>query len=116
MWPPMIDVESAKDPHVGMGAAVLKCAGVLEQALGMQPTIYSGPSFAMAHLATTPELARFQLLVAHYTSAPAPMLCPPWGRWGEDSHVIAWQYRDDARVPGISTPVDLSRAIILPGM
>ncbi len=107
--PPMLDLERGA-PGLDVGARALVWLRCVEQMTGRRPLVYTGPGFAAsAHLDRHPELADYELWIAHYTTAAEPMRCPPWSDW------FAWQYTGSGRVDGVDGRVDLSRARRLPG-
>jgi GH25 family lysozyme M1 (1,4-beta-N-acetylmuramidase) len=71
---------------------------------GRVPMIYTSPGFWSSSMANTTALSQYHLWEAHWTSAASPQSIPGWNQsWS------FWQYTDDAAVPGISAPTDVSR-------
>jgi GH25 family lysozyme M1 (1,4-beta-N-acetylmuramidase) len=79
------------------------------QRLGVRAIIYCSPNFWKTYMSDTTWFAQngYEVLwVAHWTTAPAPIL--PAGGWGGDGWTF-WQYTSSGSVPGISGRVDLNR-------
>jgi lysozyme len=72
----------------------------VEQATGMRPWFYSNPDFIQHHISDA-ALARHPLWLARYRQTP-PEAPRPWSVWR------LWQHTDNARVPGVTGPVDES--------
>ena len=68
---------------------------------GLVPLVYTSPGFWNYNLRPTPSWSsNYELWVAHYTSAPAPMIPNGW------TNYRMWQYSETGRVPGTSGNVD----------
>lgn len=102
--PPVLDVESPEDwagiPHEEKIQMILNWLRGVWQEVGVQPIIYSGPSFVTDVLRNDSRLAEFPLWVAHYTRDDHPKVPAPWRVW------TFWQFTDRASVSGINGPVD----------
>ena len=102
--PPAVDVEAkdgASDDEVARSACIVLRR--LEAEFGVVPVLYTYLNFAAVFL-RAPEVARFPLWLASYTSRepPAPL---PWTSWW------AWQWSGKAIGPGVATPCDRSRMV-----
>lgn len=99
------DESSARLWGDGAGPAALAWLQLVEAATGIAPWVYVSPAFAeRTHLDDVPELGRFPLWVAMWTTRDAPVVPAPWREW------VAWQHSHKGRVPGIGGAVDLNRA------
>lgn len=99
----VLDLEEAG----GLGPAPLAAWALgfcrhLERTTGRTPIIYTGLAFMAERVAPIPQLARYPLWLARYTSAPATRTPSPWAHWS------LWQYADGAPTPGVG-PCDRSR-------
>jgi len=110
MLPPVLDLERGTSGSPSGSDALVWLARVAT-ALDVTPMVYTGPNFATVdRLASCPDLTQYPLWISHYTDAPAPMACAPWGTdWA------VWQYAGQGQVLGIPGRVDRNRAAILPG-
>ena len=99
--PPVLDVEE-RDGVASEEVARKALIWLLrvEEELGVSPILYSGRNFYHEHLhGRLPE--KYRVWVAHYRR-PRTSIRHSKG-W------LFWQYTDDGRLAGISTPVDLNR-------
>jgi lysozyme len=105
--PPVLDLENptawTSVPPQDRAQLAIEWLQAVEQGLGVRPLIYLSPSFAAETLANSPLLARFQVWLADYTSAPAPSIPKPWDEW------TFWQHTARGTIPGIAVLVDLNR-------
>ena len=122
--PPWLDFELA---HGETGSVALQCAAdwcdAVGFALGVQPWVYTGPSFIetlerdAGFSDAIARLGQRRLVVAHYTQdyARPPIVPSPWGDW------TLWQAsggkaesRNYATLPGtqIAVDVDLFRGTV----
>lgn len=104
--PPALDFE---DPwaKAGCGAAVLAFVREAVATLGGKPLVYTRKSWwdKWVNAEQAAEIASLtDLWVAHYTTAPEPLLPRGWTDW------TVWQYAGDVKVPGMSGGVDFDRA------
>jgi lysozyme len=76
---------------------------------GVLPILYTGPAFWMGLGAQAKLIrwAQYPLWIAHYTSAPKPIVPPPWVDYS------MWQWSGSGRVDGVQGDVD--RNVIHPG-
>lgn len=85
--------------------------GAVEGRLGCKPILYTYPGFwgTLGPKMNQPEFAELKLWIAHYTTAPKPMMVKPWTSW------FMWQYAASAgvfgHVDGVSTYVDRNRCV-----
>jgi hypothetical protein len=86
-------------PTAGPGSLdwwALTWLGLVEQACGVGPIVYTGPWFARGlQRLNDPRLARYALWNAAYQQPPAPPAYTPWER------VHLWQWTDSASYPSI---------------
>jgi lysozyme len=81
--PPVADYElRAGAPPASQAALFLRvfCERV-EANTGKRPIIYTAPFYWREFGNTDPYWRRYDLWIAHYTTAPAPMATPPWAAW-----------------------------------
>lgn len=99
--PPAVDIEilSPNSP-TELAAQLRPFLQMIENEYGVKPIIYSGRSFATAHLA---DLSAYPLWLAEYTEKTTPQLPPYWDKW------TFWQYTDSGSVVGVGGKVDLNR-------
>lgn len=81
---------------------VVQWCEAVEAGCGLPPIIYMSSSFAGEVLGNAPELARWTLWVAHYTTAADPWVPAPWSNW------TFWQYTDKGSIEGVPGHVDLN--------
>jgi lysozyme len=104
--PPVLDVE---DPKQFAGLSANDSVALIKQwldgvqaKLGVRPMLYMSSSFSRQVLGDSPQLNPYQLWVADWTTAKAPIVDnPPWTSW------TFWQHANNGRVPGIQGDVDL---------
>jgi lysozyme len=105
--PPVLDLEAPNEwtpiPAAARATLAATWLEAVEKGLGATPIIYVSPAFASGVLRSAPALARYPVWLAHYTSAPAPLIPKPWKTWA------FWQYTSRGKAPGVATPVDLDR-------
>lgn len=91
--------------------AIRTWVAVVEDELGCKPLLYTYPGFwgSLGPKMNLPEFGELKLWIAHYTTAPKPMMVKPWTSW------FMWQYAASAgvfgRVDGVSTYVDRNRCV-----
>jgi lysozyme len=97
----VLDIEVAPGPGIGDWAA--EWLGLVHQATGRVPLIYSYQSYFYA--IPTSRLTPYPLWVAAWgdDDGRVPATQPKTDRWGRWTF---WQYTSKARVPGVSTQVD----------
>ncbi len=104
--PPVLDLEVPQNwtgiPPSERGALALNWLNAVEQHLGATPLVYLSPAFMTTTLKNAPELGRFPLWLAHYTTAMAPAVPKPWTSW------TFWQHTGQGKTPGVSGYVDLN--------
>lgn len=105
--PPALDLE---DPALWTGFSrseklkmVLTWLDIVEAKTGVKPVIYSSPTFMEDVLDSPPELTKYDLWLAHYTSLKEPSLPKRFNKWK------IWQHSDRGSLPGIDGDVDLNR-------
>lgn len=111
--PPVLDIEETKTANSPEQWAAIDAATRLnlvttwldrvEQALGIQPVLYTRRGFLQQYFPDTGPLTDHLLWVAHYTSQPAPAVPPGWDDW------TFWQYSENGNASGIAGNVDLDR-------
>jgi GH25 family lysozyme M1 (1,4-beta-N-acetylmuramidase) len=99
---PALDLERSALPASVTDDWALAWLERVEFHTGIAPLVYTGPSWAAAHVEPNPALAQFPLWVAHWTTHPTPDLPRPWTSW------VLWQY-GGSTVPGIAGNVDRDR-------
>jgi lysozyme len=105
--PPALDLE---DPAIWTGFSrkekitmVLTWLKTVEAKTGVRPIIYTGPTFMEDVLHSAPELAKYDLWLAHYTSDKSPSLPHSFSKWQ------LWQYSDQGNIAGVEGGVDMNR-------
>jgi len=105
--PPVLDLEAPANwsaiPTANRAALAIAWLENVQSRLGAAPIVYMSSSFATEVLANAPEMARFPLWVAQYTSAPSPDVPKPWTSW------TLWQYTGSGAAPGVTGTVDSNR-------
>lgn len=103
--PPVLDVE---DPAQFKGYTPAQSVAMIQQwldgvqaKLGERPMLYMSSNFASKVLGNSTALNSYNLWVADYTTASAPIVDTPWSNW------TFWQHADNGQVPGITGGVDL---------
>jgi len=97
---PMVDVErSDGKPRKELQDSLQVLLNLLEEAYGKKPMIY-GTNRSYNELCA-PEFNHYPLYIGRY-GKNKPVVTGP-------SHYTIWQYSEDARIPGISKPVDMCR-------
>jgi lysozyme len=97
--PPALDLEEHGDlPPRELVAWAVRFLTRLDDLSVLPPVLYTGSAFHTEHLASTHELDRWRLWIAHYTSDRNPR---SWRSW------TLWQHTSKGRVPGIDGAVDL---------
>lgn len=97
---PMLDCEptgnNGATPNEWL-AAIRMFVAKVQQRLGCDPLLYTYPGFwgTLGRAVETPDMAALKLWIAHYTTAPQPIVPAPWKSW------TAWQYAADAGVIGV---------------
>ena len=106
---PVLDLEATG----GLGAKrliawVQAWLDTVKADVGVEPLIYTSPSFWETNLGDTTTFAEqgFPLWLAHYTSANSPRT--PASNWGGQGWAF-WQWTSCATIPGISGCVDENR-------
>ena len=100
---PVLDVEvTNRQNPATIAAGVATWVGVIKQATGRNPIIYTNAHFWNSAVGTQEPSAGTNLLVAAWG-----VVCPDeptaWSNW------LIWQYSDSGAVPGIPGSVDLDR-------
>jgi len=99
--PPVVDIEVlAENSLPDLAAQLTSFLDLIEGRYGVKPILYSGLSFANAHLQ---GLGAYPLWLAEYNDAAAPKLPNGWSDW------TFWQHSQDGRVDGVDGAVDLDR-------
>lgn len=102
--PPTLDVEvNAEVSPDDLIARAQRWLEVVETELGCQAILYTGSSFWRTTLKNSNVFAEHPLWIAHYTSAPNPIVPSAWPRW------TFWQYSQTGKVEGIAGNVDLNK-------
>lgn len=96
--PPVLDVELESGTGSNLISGVQTWLGLVEQGLGRQPMIYTGPSFWNEYM--TGGFGSYPLWVSEY-EVSAPKLLNGWSTWA------FWQYSSTGTVMGIAGNVDL---------
>jgi GH25 family lysozyme M1 (1,4-beta-N-acetylmuramidase) len=103
--PPILDVEDptqfSKFTPAQSVAMVQQWLDGVQAQTGVQPMLYMSSSFSGSVLGNAPQLAKYKLWVADYTTAPQPIVPQPWTNWN------FWQYADNGQVAGITGGVDM---------
>lgn len=99
--PPVLDweVSGGRDSRAQQACAVA-WLNVVENACGVRPIIYTGPSF-MDDLKVSEGFAKYPLWISNY-DVSAPKLPAPWNNWA------FWQSSESAVVGGVHGKVDLN--------
>jgi lysozyme len=102
--PPVLDVEEKERGTSATDKAdrIAQWLTLVEQAMGMRPVIYAGPSYWKDFMADTNRFTSYPLWIAQY-SRRLPTVPGGWPTWN------IWQFTDTGRVPGISGDVDMDR-------
>jgi lysozyme len=96
--PPVLDLEVHPSTD-GIGSLPHNALAFLEDVCPHAwPMVYTSPSYASLYLSA--DFTQFPLWVAHYTSAPKPLLAQ-WSKWS------FWQWSAKGSVPGVIGDVDL---------
>ncbi len=107
--PPVVDYEQRRaDNNVAAARATLREFIEQFKARGYTPMIYTAPNFWSTYGTTDSYWAQFRLWIAHYTTATAPSVPPPWKAW------TFWQYTSKGDGPTYGTEsynVDLNRYV-----
>ncbi|MEM9595335.1 MAG: GH25 family lysozyme [Acidobacteriota bacterium] len=97
--PPVLDVEAMDGVDAAAAlAGVLAWLEQVEAALGVAPTVYTGPNFWNA--LDSGAMAPYPLWIAEY-GVEAPRVPQGWGDW------TFWQYSHEGEVAGVDGDVDL---------
>jgi len=100
--PPVLDIEvSGEQSPAAIATAMQQWLDAVEETLGRQPIIYTGPGFWNASLGGTSAFSDYSLWVAHYTSSPAPNVPKGFADY------LFWQYSESGSVAGVNGNVDL---------
>lgn len=99
--PPILDVERDN----GQPPAVIidwmhRWLTEVKAMTGRNPIIYACPGFWRFNVADSNEFHSYPLWVADWNQGPVPDIPGGWPGWA------FWQTTDNARLPGISVPVD----------
>ncbi|MEZ5331906.1 MAG: GH25 family lysozyme [Thermoanaerobaculia bacterium] len=98
---PVIDIESlGTNPHHDLPQRLQAFIAEIENHLGVQPIIYTGPTFWDQH--GSADFGDYPLWIAEY-GVEAPRIPTGWTSW----HL--WQWRGDAALLGVASIVDLNR-------
>lgn len=101
--PPVLDLENSGGlSPTALAAWVREFCTTLEGFTGRKTIIYTYPRFWNIQMGGTHEFADHPLWIASYKPVPE-MPNGGWTTW------TFWQFTNAGRIPGISTPVDLSR-------
>lgn len=97
---PMIDVET----HAGLRSeelcdSLLKFLGLVEQAYGQKPLIYTGTNFYNRHLSGM--LDDYLIMIAQYTDREPEL--------NDGRDITMWQYTGKGRITGVKGYIDKSR-------
>lgn len=102
--PPVLDIEWVQSlSQRQLRQWVLSFCRTCERLTGVKPIIYTGLWFwgpRVGNPRTT--FGGYPLWLAAYVTSPVTFLPKAWKRW------TFWQFTDKGRVPGISTPCDVS--------
>jgi len=104
--PPVLDVE---DPKQFANLSADQSVALIQQwldgvqaKLGVRPMLYMSSAFSGDVLGDAPQLDKYKLWVADWTTKPTPIVDnPPWADW------TFWQHANNGRVGGITGDVDL---------
>jgi lysozyme len=103
--PPVLDVEDptqfSKFTPAQSVAMVQQWLDGVQQQTGVQPMLYMSSSFSGSVLGSAPQLDKYKLWVADYTTAQQPTVPQPWTNWN------FWQHADNGQVSGITGNVDM---------
>ena len=103
--PLVLDVENSGGlAPAALAKAILSCLNEIERLSGVRPIIYTGPNFWNTAVATpsAPDwVANYPLWIAHYTSAPKPIIPKGWTTW------TLWQYSEQGHLNGCAGTIDL---------
>jgi GH25 family lysozyme M1 (1,4-beta-N-acetylmuramidase) len=107
--PPVLDLESTgklKPARLQIWASAW--LGEIYARLGVDPFVYTSPSFWSSYLGDTPSVAAsgVRLWIAHWTSASQPWV--PAQNWNGQGWTF-WQWTDCLSVPGIARCTDGDR-------
>jgi lysozyme len=100
--PPVLGVEvlTSTTPD-GVIASARKWLEVVKSELECLPILFTGSAFWRNTLRNSDKFAEFPLWIAHYTTAPNPLMPSAWRKW------TFWQFSPAGRVAGITGNVDL---------
>ena len=99
--PAVFDIETLDGvPVTEIREKMIIWLDIVEKATGMLPIIYTYPGF-WQQLGTN-GFTKHPLWIAHYTTAPAPIIPGGWKSW------VFWQYTDNGPVNGIAGGVDVN--------
>ncbi len=96
--PPVLDVELESGTGSNLISGVQTWLGLVEQGLGRQPIIYTGPSFWNEYM--TGGFGSYPLWISEY-EVSAPSQVNGWDNW------TFWQYSSTGTVAGIAGNIDL---------
>lgn len=101
-----IDLEDTALGWCETAAYAKRFAQVVRRLTGRTPLLYSYPGF-LNQIPTScrAQLGYLRLHIAHYR-VTKPLIPEPWA--SRNRPYVAWQYDDSARIPGITTRVDVN--------
>jgi GH25 family lysozyme M1 (1,4-beta-N-acetylmuramidase) len=106
----MLDIEDVYAPKmmVKISADVAACAAEIKRLFGRAPIVYTAKWYWDTWIGTPTCLNRYDLAVAHYTAATAPLMPRGWTEWK------IWQYSADKNGKGSefgaqSSDIDLDK-------
>jgi lysozyme len=100
--PPVLDVEvlTSTTPD-GLIASARTWLDVVKSELNCLPILYTGSAFWRNTLRNSDKFVEFPLWIAHYTTAPNPLMPSAWKKW------TFWQFSPVGKVAGVTGNVDL---------
>jgi lysozyme len=107
--PPVLDIEETSQQHdewpsvpaADRAGLVVRWLDIVEAALGVTPIIYTRRGWINQYLTDAPELGRYPVWLAEYSSHPSPTVPSPWSTW------TFWQQSESDSVAGVNGGVDL---------
>lgn len=96
----ILDVEAAeRDPKISQ--KIVSFLDQVEKLTGTHPAIYTSAGYWNEYVQPRPTWAgKYDLLVAHYTSAHSPVLPVGWNNY------VIWQFSDNWNFPGCDEAAD----------